>query len=339
MAISDDLFLAILSMDAYNRGYNPGLQITGSQIGDAFLGRATDPQLEPEAVAASFFAQAYTWNGQTVISYRGTDNPVLDPIYGWPVGGGNYTVDQAEMAAKFYQTVVQGNNSSLELADLYSANVTLTGHSLGGGLAGLVASIYDQTGRIYDPMAFTGAATSLYNAGRFVGSYDEFGNYIIAPGDPEASAKFSLYEDPGAIVTSTIKSYRVDGETLSTDPIFCSNWLGASSSYLAQSPFDLNFQGILDSVQPVGWVERQRNPSLLRSAILPAHDKLPAQLRFRRQFLFHRQPGGTAVAFAHRTRRQAARGVSRHQDSPPVYRRSHCHPPRPSPCDLGLAGS
>ena len=106
MAISDDLFLAILSMDAYNRGYNAGLQITGSQIGYAFLGRATDPQLEPEAVAASFFAQAYIWNGQTVISYRGTDDPVLDPLYGWLLGGGSYSVSQAEMAAKFYQKVV-----------------------------------------------------------------------------------------------------------------------------------------------------------------------------------------------------------------------------------------
>lgn len=38
MAISDDLFLAILSMDSYNRGYGTGLEGlggVGSQIGNA----------------------------------------------------------------------------------------------------------------------------------------------------------------------------------------------------------------------------------------------------------------------------------------------------------------
>jgi hypothetical protein len=33
--MSDDLFLAILAMDAYNRGYNAGVNMTGGQIGNA----------------------------------------------------------------------------------------------------------------------------------------------------------------------------------------------------------------------------------------------------------------------------------------------------------------
>jgi hypothetical protein len=111
MPISDDLFLAILAMDSYNRGYDPGLAVTGNQIGYAFL--KTDIDLPAGSQAASFFAQAYIWNGQTVISYRGTDDPVLDPIHGWLLGGGSYSVDQAEMAAKFYQTVVQGNDEKI----------------------------------------------------------------------------------------------------------------------------------------------------------------------------------------------------------------------------------
>ena len=32
MPISADLFRAILAMDSYNRGYNPGLNISGNQI-------------------------------------------------------------------------------------------------------------------------------------------------------------------------------------------------------------------------------------------------------------------------------------------------------------------
>jgi hypothetical protein len=79
MAISDDLFRAILAMDAYNRGYNAGIKsegagpregLTGTQIGLATVGLRANATTDE---AASFFAQAYTWNGKTVISYRGTE--------------------------------------------------------------------------------------------------------------------------------------------------------------------------------------------------------------------------------------------------------------------------
>jgi hypothetical protein len=35
--MSDNLFLAILAMDAYNRGYNAGLNLAGNQICHAIL--------------------------------------------------------------------------------------------------------------------------------------------------------------------------------------------------------------------------------------------------------------------------------------------------------------
>jgi hypothetical protein len=96
MSISKDLFLAILAMDAYNRGYNAGIKspdaapnqgLTGTHIGLAKLRSDVLPQ---GYEAASFFAQAYELTGsyagtdgapgltagQTVISYRGTDDPV-----------------------------------------------------------------------------------------------------------------------------------------------------------------------------------------------------------------------------------------------------------------------
>lgn len=86
MAMSTDLFLAILSLDSYNRGYDPGLAVNGSQLGNASLSidssvlRDANGQRFDQPV--SFFAQAYSWNDQTVISYRGTDSLVWDPIYG-----------------------------------------------------------------------------------------------------------------------------------------------------------------------------------------------------------------------------------------------------------------
>ena len=87
MTISKDLFLSILSMDAYNRGYNPGIEglsdAPGTRIGNATILNANIPQ---GSQAASFYALSYTIGagvdgiapGTTVISYRGTDEPKKD---------------------------------------------------------------------------------------------------------------------------------------------------------------------------------------------------------------------------------------------------------------------
>ena len=113
--MSDDLFLAILAMDAYNRGYSAGVNMTGGQIGNATVGVADGDSI---AQAASFFAQSYILaNGQTVISYRGTDNtsffnPGSDIWNGWITGAGVYGSAQAEMAAQFYQSVNGGSKRS-----------------------------------------------------------------------------------------------------------------------------------------------------------------------------------------------------------------------------------
>jgi pimeloyl-ACP methyl ester carboxylesterase len=59
-----------------------------------------------------------------------------DVLYGWPTGAGDYSTRQATLAAQFYQNVISnGAPGSLTLPDLYGANVTFVGHSMGGGLA------------------------------------------------------------------------------------------------------------------------------------------------------------------------------------------------------------
>jgi hypothetical protein len=79
MSIKPDLMSAILSMDAYNQGYGAGLTGVGNQIGTA---KNLNIDLPIGSQDAGFAATAYSWNGQTVISYRGTDNPSIfsDPI-------------------------------------------------------------------------------------------------------------------------------------------------------------------------------------------------------------------------------------------------------------------
>lgn len=111
MSISPELFMAILSMDSYNRGYNSdvgddldGLGESGS-IGNATLIDQTTVGIgEPEYQAwkdSGFYAIAYKLDAAvgdlaantTIISYRGTDDCTSwgsenDIISGWPLGGG-----------------------------------------------------------------------------------------------------------------------------------------------------------------------------------------------------------------------------------------------------------
>lgn len=92
MTISKDLFLAILSMDSYNRGYGEGISGLGgkgTKIGSATLGDDSsilrDENGDRVDQAAGFYAIAYDVAGSgvagldgTVISYRGLA-PVTHP--------------------------------------------------------------------------------------------------------------------------------------------------------------------------------------------------------------------------------------------------------------------
>ena len=95
MTISKDLFLAILSMDAYNRGYDAGISdgdendtdglgdAIGTQIGNASVVARSDSDSNSDEVAAGFYAIAYEMTADVgegddkllagQISYRGTE--------------------------------------------------------------------------------------------------------------------------------------------------------------------------------------------------------------------------------------------------------------------------
>ena len=77
MPTSPNLMYAILAMDAYNRGYNPGIDgLLDTSNGTVQIGTATitkniqDAQIFNEAQAAGGYAVAYTWNGDTIMASR-----------------------------------------------------------------------------------------------------------------------------------------------------------------------------------------------------------------------------------------------------------------------------
>jgi hypothetical protein len=131
-----DVFLSILAMDSYSRGYRQGINLessNGTRIGNAtILNQSETLGISPE-VQASFYGIAYTMtgasgfnSGERVIAYRGTDdlgaeswNPSdwllgSDVWNGWGVGAGSSpSSTQARLAVEFYKSVVGAANDNV----------------------------------------------------------------------------------------------------------------------------------------------------------------------------------------------------------------------------------
>jgi fermentation-respiration switch protein FrsA (DUF1100 family) len=155
MTTSHNLFLSILALDAYNRGYGSGFEdddlgeTIGTMIGQASILGHTDSTPGSPDREAGFYAVAYQIGSQTVISYRGTDSAGELFSDDAPIISGFYNDDAVYQATKFYDTVRD------QVGD--NARITLTGHSLGGGLAGFVAGTFGQRAVLVDHVAFYGA--------------------------------------------------------------------------------------------------------------------------------------------------------------------------------------
>ena len=168
-----DLIYAILAMDSYNRGYGAGinglLDTTSSKIGSYTV---YDSKGDAQAFTAGFYAIAYQSGDDFVISYRGTDNKGIfdseqlggsDPLFGYGLALGwtgfqDYNssslneariTTQSRLAADFYRAV-----TDVATDGVAAVNVTLTGHSLGGGLAGYLSVTTGTQSVLFDHLPF-----------------------------------------------------------------------------------------------------------------------------------------------------------------------------------------
>ncbi|MBB4640571.1 calcium-binding protein [Rhizorhapis suberifaciens] len=138
----------------------------GRQIGNATI---LNIDLPPGSVSAGFYAIAYDMTGvsgfsagETVIAYRGTDNPGLfapdsDIWNGWTLGGGFAEASQGSLALQFYEAV-----AGQEATAGGNTDIITTGHSLGGGLAGFVGALSGGEAVVFDHMPFLVATVAQF---------------------------------------------------------------------------------------------------------------------------------------------------------------------------------
>jgi VCBS repeat-containing protein len=209
---------------------------------------------------------------EIVISYAGTDFswPGTDFTEGnIPLAGG-YTSKQLEQAADYYLQIKAINPD---------AQITFTGHSLGGGLASLMAVFFGETAYTFDQAPFRAAATEHIDTdaeglpvARFAAQ--DLRTYLADGGASDTDlAKLDAYiaanhiSGPGPIAADTlavreanVTNLNVQGEVLSLAPVTAFDRIGvnADTNNLAQqnnmfiSRLDLHSQALLTAMLQSG---------------------------------------------------------------------------------------
>ena len=163
-----------------------------------------DPWIQtPQPTGTDGFAYAVYKNPSTnevVISYRGTDNDVGD----WTTNLGIST-SQEKQAAAVYARVLHDYG-----IDAQGSNITFTGHSLGGGLAGTMAVWFNRPAVVFDPAPSEVGAKYLLDVADVIGSLGANAPQSINDYVANITTQFAVRESnvtsyfiPGSIVHST----------------------------------------------------------------------------------------------------------------------------------------
>ncbi len=162
-----------------------------------------------------FMARAYqeVSTGRVVIAYAGTtDESSMDWITGNIPAGVGLPSQQVIEAAEFYMDVLNSPYGQ-------SGEISFTGHSLGGGLASLMAVYFDHKAIVFDEAPFEKSADSLVAVGAVKAALlaqgyqlpESFANYIAL--DPVGGA---FLPSPSRLARETnVQQVFVTGEALS----------------------------------------------------------------------------------------------------------------------------
>lgn len=205
--------------------------------------------------AFGFSARVYRNGSEIVISYAGTQfgGSATGQFGDWAAGNGPLALGlgspQAVQAALLYQEVLskEGNN------------ITFTGHSLGGGMAAMMAVYFDRPAKVFAPAPFASSASAEQYVAGILGPLAQIRVALFANGIiPQALADYSPAIDYVSR-SGNVQAWAVQGEVLEAtlpylnfgfieDPGFRTHLLNAAVTELgmtARHSIDLHAAALL----------------------------------------------------------------------------------------------
>ena len=180
-----------------------------------------------QSLDTGFEAVSFTNGTDIVISYAGTDPASAADLASDVILSGGSIPDIQLLQAATYYLQVKADNTTAN----FSPNITFTGHSLGGGLAALMAVFFDKTAASFDEAPFRNSANfvvatglRLYLAAKFPEStYPQISQWLdpldrfILSFDP---LSLGWSQDGLAAREAKVSNTSVQGEMASTSNFF-----------------------------------------------------------------------------------------------------------------------